>query len=500
MVRYQPPRGTRDFLPEDMVVRNHVEKVIRSTVEAYGFQQIQTPIFEQYDLLAARSGEEIKESMFTFASDAGRYALRPELTSPVCRLVASNALSGLSRPYKLYYFGPCFRYCRPQTGRYREFYQAGIELMGTREPLADAEAVAVAVKTLKRLGISEFKLRIGDVGIFRQLLAQYLGSDERQQEHQSHVISDIDKIMNIREKCSALADQKSLSPDDQTYFSSVSNTLHKVQEDVGYAGEYEILPDRPASADRLPEIAEATYRASWVAHGILPEAKADLLLAIARVRGASGDAIQTARQFLEGSEALKPLEDLSRVCDWLPALGVMDFEVVLGMARNLDFYTGTVFEIDSSLLGAQRQLCGGGRYDKLVEEFGGQSMPATGFAFGFDRLVEAFKKSGNEIDAAAIDVLVVSPPDRRRQAVELAERLRDGLLGLRVGVDLMSADLREQLGYCGRVGAAFAVLVGLDELGDQCKLRQGSNGPETLVAVSRLEEELRRQLTKKGRS
>src|SRR6266571_1957339 len=139
MVRYQPPRGTRDFLPKDMVERNHVEKVIRSTFEAYGFQQIQTPTFEQYELLSARSGEEIKESMFTFASDAGRYALRPELTSPVCRLVASNALSGLSRPYKLYYFGPCFRYCRPQEGRYREFYQAGIELMGSQEPLADAE-------------------------------------------------------------------------------------------------------------------------------------------------------------------------------------------------------------------------------------------------------------------------------------------------------------------------------------------------------------------------
>src|SRR5262249_42225956 len=160
MVKFQAPRGTRDFLPAEMVVRNHVEKIIRANFESYGFQPIQTPIFEQYDLLAARSGEEIKESMFTFASDAGRYALRPELTSPVCRLVAATALTNVASPYKLYYFGPCFRYCRPQAGRYREFYQAGIELMGSRDPLADAEVISVALKTLRRLGISQFQLRV----------------------------------------------------------------------------------------------------------------------------------------------------------------------------------------------------------------------------------------------------------------------------------------------------------------------------------------------------
>jgi histidyl-tRNA synthetase len=484
-----------------MVVRNHVEKVVRATFESYGFQPIQTPTFEQYDLLAARSGEEIKESMFTFASDAGRYALRPELTSPVCRLVASNALSDVAKPYKLYYFGPCFRYCRPQAGRYREFYQAGIELMGSRDPLADAEAISVAVKTLRRLGISQFQLRVGDVGVFRQLLEQYLGKDERFQEQQSRVISDIDKIMHIREKCLGLATQKELSDDDKTYLNGISNTLHKVQEEVRYSGEFEILPDRPPAVDKLAQAAEASYLASWVSLGILAEDKAALLLAVARIRGASADALQAARQLLSGTEALKPLQDLSRVCDWLPVLGVTDFEVVLGMARNLDFYTGTVFEIDSPLLGAQKQLCGGGRYDKLVEEFGGPPTVATGFAYGFDRLVETFKRSGHEIDTCAVQVLVVSPPAQRRQAVEVAERLRGGPLGLRVGIDLTSADLKGQLDYGNRLGAAFAVLVGLDGLrSDQCKLRQGPAGSESVLAISDLEAELQRRLTKKGKS
>src|SRR5205814_1987937 len=130
---------------------------------------------------------------------------------------------------------------------------------------------------------------------------------------------------------------------------------------------------------------------------------------------------------------------------------------VLGMVRNLDFYTGTVFEIDSPLLGAQRQVCGGGRYDKLVEEFGGTAMPATGFAFGFDRLVEVFAKSGHEINASAIDVMVVSPPARRRQAVEVAERLREAKLNLRIGIDLKALDLKEQLDLSARAGAALTV-------------------------------------------
>jgi histidyl-tRNA synthetase len=498
MVKFQAPKGTRDFLPAEMVVRNHVEKVVRAAFESYGFQAIQTPIFEQYDLLAARSGEEIKESMFTFASDAGRYALRPELTSPVCRLVASDSLTGICKPYKLYYFGPCFRYCRPQAGRYREFYQAGIELMGSRDPLADAEAIAVAVKVLNRLGISQFKLRIGDVGVFRQLLQQYLAKDKRFQEQQSRVISDIDKLMNIREKCLSVASQKELSPDDEVYRNRLANELHKLQAEAYYAGPWEILPDQPPASDRLVSIAEATYQASWVSHGIVEEDKAAHLIAVSRIRGEYAEAMRSARDLLSGTDALQPLEDLSRVCDCLPALGVRDFELVLGMARNLDFYTGTVFEIDSPLLGAQKQMCGGGRYDKLVEEFGGPAFPATGFAFGFDRLVETFKKSGHEIDTRAVQVLVISPPTHRQQAVELAERLRGSVSGLRVGVDLMGQDLKGQLTYRERLGAPFAVIVGEDGLGrDQCKLLHGRGEPET-IAIPDLGGELQRRITMKG--
>jgi histidyl-tRNA synthetase len=481
-----------------MAVRNHVEKQVRAAFESYGFQQIQTPIFEQYELLAARSGEEIKESMFTFASDAGRYALRPELTSPVCRLVTSDALSGLTRPYKLYYFGPCFRYCRPQPGRYREFYQAGVELMGTADALADAEVVAVAVKTLRNLGIRDFRLRLGDVGVFRRLLQEDASADQRQQERQNHIIYDIDRVMHLREKCAAIARQPRLLPEDQSLIDSVTNSLAKLQEEIGHTDQATAVVRGGETSEeslrarlaKLPEVAEATYRAAWVYSGFLSAERANLLVQIARLRGPCGEVLQQARTLLAGNPALEPLNDLAAVCDWLPVLGVTDFEVVLGTARNLDFYTGTVFEIDTPLTGVHRQLCGGGRYDHLVEEFDGPSTPATGFAFGFDRLVEAFKASGHAVGTHAVDVVVMSGPGQRRRAVELAERLRAA--GLRVGVDLRGdGALKEQEAYFQQLNADYGVTVDADA--DRCRLRRRGGADRTL-AIAEVAQEIQRQM------
>ena len=142
-----------------------------------------------------------------------------------------------------------------------------------------------------------------------------------------------------------------------------------------------------------------------------------------------------------------------------------------------------------------RERAAARRYDRLVEEFGGPATPATGLAFGFDRLVELFKRSGHKIGSHAVDVLVVSPPNRRREAAQVAERLREGNLGLRVAVDLKERGLNDQLAYSDSLGAPFVVLVGLDEIGgNQCQLRDRAQGTETTVAISGLEEELGRRI------
>lgn len=492
MIRFEPPRGTRDFLPPEMIIRNHVEQTVRSVFESYGFQPIQTPIFENYDLLAARAGQEICESMFTFASDAGRYALRPELTSPVCRLVASDALGSLPRPYKLYYFGPCFRYSHPQAGRPREFYQAGVELMGATDPLADAEVIAVAADVVAQLGIGEIKLRVGNVGVLRSLLEQHLRGPLAQ-EQQTRIIRHIDNIMHIREKCH-----------DAAELAVQSTELRKLQDKMRYTGSDKIQPDRPLTAEQLAAVAESTYQTSWIADEILTAEIAKQLIQLSRLQGPPEVVVPEARRLLAdtaGPAAGPALDNLDQVCKWLAAFGVRDFVVHLGLARNLDFYTGTVFEIESPRLGAQRQLCGGGRYDKLVEEFGGPATPATGFAFGFDRLVKVLAESGRGQELVTAAVVVVGPPAHRHKVVEAAAKLRTAFrkAGVRMRVDVAQGELQCQREYAGKVGAALTVLVGANDLDpDDCRVCRGAGESGTSVKLSGLADEILKQIDKKG--
>jgi histidyl-tRNA synthetase len=171
-MQFTRPRGTRDFLPDEVEKRRYVEEVMRRTFERFGYREIQTPVFEKLELITAKSGEDIRERLYHFKDKSGRdLALRPELTAPVMRLYV-NELQVKPKPLKLYYFGNCFRYERPQAGRYREFWQAGVELIGTGYPEADAEVIALAVEALKNLGLKEFETHVGHIGILRKILEE----------------------------------------------------------------------------------------------------------------------------------------------------------------------------------------------------------------------------------------------------------------------------------------------------------------------------------------
>lgn len=167
------PRGCRDFGPEEMAVRREIEKRMRDTIEGFGYREISTPTFEHAELFVARSGPQVLEQMYTFKDKGGReLALRPELTAPVMRFFASD-LKNESKPLRIYYFGNCFRYERPQKGRFREFWQIGLEYIGNKTPLANAEVITAAVDTLKSIGLRDFQLRIGNVSILKSLISDY---------------------------------------------------------------------------------------------------------------------------------------------------------------------------------------------------------------------------------------------------------------------------------------------------------------------------------------
>jgi histidyl-tRNA synthetase len=435
MAKYHSPRATRDFLPAQAAARNHVAAAFARVAESYGYRPIQTPIYEAVELFLARSGPEVKSSMLTFHADHEEFALRPEMTAPVCRLLASGAFAGAPPPYRLHYVGPCFRYCRPQSGRYREFTQAGIECLGAAGPAADAEVIAAACSFLRAVGIPRFSLKIGTSRIFRELLGAELDPED-----QAVVIGHLDHLIAIDEKCALLAQ----SP-DQALLEDLKMDrmdLASMQAEAAFAGPYAIAA-RPQLAEteiaeRLPLEAEATFRRVWSAQELVSETTADLLIRASRLRGPLDKVHQQAASLLAGTPATAGLEELLTVARHVAMYNLGDFEVVLGIARGFTFYTSTVFEISAGNGAGGAKYCGGGRYDRLVEEFGGPPLPSTGCGFRFDDIVEAFVAAGQWKAPRDYQlVLLAASEPTLSAAVSVAEQLR--AQGLRVGVETAAA-------------------------------------------------------------
>ena len=167
----QCPRGTRDFLPDEMERRRFYEGVLRESARTFGFREIQTPIFEEAELFVLRSGPNVLKELYNFKDKGDReMALRPEMTAPAIRAFV-NGMSNDPKPIKIFYFGQCFRYERPQSGRYREFFQFGAEIIGSATPETDAEAVAMAAFMIGKLGLKDYRMRIGHIGVLRQKIA-----------------------------------------------------------------------------------------------------------------------------------------------------------------------------------------------------------------------------------------------------------------------------------------------------------------------------------------
>jgi len=225
---YQNPRGTRDFNPEEMQKRKIVEESIRLTFQKYGYKEVQTPIFENLELFTAKSGETIINELYSFADKGGReIALRPELTAPVIRFYIEK-LQMKPKPLKLFYFGNCFRYDRPQKGRYREFKQAGCELIGTVNPEALAELIAMAYKILENSGLTNIHLNIGNLNVLSAIFKKL----NLPKDKQNYLIPLIDKSM-FEDLLEALSDF-GISPKDSSTFLDILQTtdLNKIQEFV----------------------------------------------------------------------------------------------------------------------------------------------------------------------------------------------------------------------------------------------------------------------------
>lgn len=454
METFIKPIGTNDFLPEQMIQRNYVEKIIRDTFESYGFSQIQTPLYESFSLLSAQAGEEIRHKMFTFVGpDRVDYALRPELTAPVCRIIANGDLDNYPYPYKLYYIGQCVRH-EPRTNNVdirREFRQAGIELIGSESTLADAEVISIPVKILDRLNINNTKLVIGNTGILRQLL-ENLDLDPKDQ---SEVILDIDHLSRIR------TDNKQM---DLENLRDELNLLRRSQG-VDYQGEFKIGLDKiqelsESNSDEwkinLPAIAKDTYIFKWNRYYDISQEMAQKCIHISKINGDKDSVDTEYGKELEGISKQSYME-LNTLCNYLGNNGITDYTINLGITRGFDFYTGTVFQIETS--DKNLAICGGGRYDKLIQSFGGPSIPGAGFAFQFDLLVDAFLEVDNNNLKTSKDYFITSTSNDLLSFVnKTAEAIRNQ--GKIVEIDLMKRAFAEQQEYA--VKAKFDYLIRID--------------------------------------
>jgi histidyl-tRNA synthetase len=400
---------------EELACVRWAAAIISSVFERFGYQEVETPVFEHLDLFTKKSGSMVIKQMYTFKDKSGRdLALRPELTAPVIRLYIQH-LKSAPKPLKLCYFGSCFRYEEPQAWRWRQFFQAGAEIIGSQSPQADAELVLMAVEVVRELGLKNWELRIGDVGILRSALQAAGVCEERQ-----------DPVLRA-------VDSKD--------------------------------PDR---------IAQELERA-----GVKEKEELQHLFSL---RGDS-KVLQELPHHLRAGETVRRFKKILQLLD---SLGVA-FEVDLGIARGLDYYTGFVFEIYAGGV----QVAGGGRYDTLVETLGGPPTPATGVGFGVDRLAKLALDAGQKPKPRCPRVMVIPVSEEDvEEALRVAQILRAN--GIPTDFETLTRKLSKSLAHANALNIPFVVLIGRSErAAGRAMLRDMRSGRQELLEIKALVQRLK---------
>lgn len=413
----------RDFLPQDAERMRHVEQVSRELAQLYGYGEVITPVVESYDLLAAKSGEEIRKRMYAFKDLGGRkVALRPEFTASVARLMATKMRTE-PKPVRLFCVGSLYRYDEPQYGRFREFWQANYELIGSSKPEADAEALILTNDLMQRLGLRDYWFKIGHVGILRGILSQEGVTEEQQ-----------NRIMQLLDK--------------------------KLWEET-----LTVAQGSGASQNCL-----ATLKKVFETRG------KDFSLILKRVE----ESVQ------DYEKAVAAVENLREIFELTAESGVkLKVTIEAGFARGLEYYTGIIFETYVPRI--EMALSGGGRYDKLIELFGGEPTPALGVAQGIDRIVLAMKKQKLPPKIALEKRVVVVPVNKRSKAktIELSSMLRGA--GFSVEVEVMGRTVSKALSDADRRAVAHAVIVGPEELKEgKVVLRDMKKREQKVVEIKNL--------------
>lgn len=387
----QKPKGTYDVFGNYGKNIKYIEKIIEALMQKYNYEYVRTPIFESSSLFHRGVGETsdiVSKETYDFIDRGDRnMTLRPEGTAGVVRSYIENKRYGEAiQPIKNWYYGPMYRYERPQSGRFREFYQFGVEVFGSSNPILDAEVISIPVNLYRMLGLKGIKVKINS-----------LGDTETRKNYKEALLNHFKPYLDTL--CSDCKER---------YYKNPLRIL-----DCKVDHELDCMKNAPKIIDYLTE--------------------------------------ESMNHFNKVKEYLELLE--------------IPYEVDPNIVRGLDYYTNTVFEVEADIngFGSNNVLCGGGRYDKLVETLDGPETKAVGFALGFERLLNALEAENINLDIDTLDLYIIPMSENEKNyAYTLCQNLR--LNGFSTDIDYIGRNIKGNFKQADRLGAKYIIIIGEEEI------------------------------------
>ena len=413
--------GFMELLPSSQIRFEKMVEILRTTYASYGFAPLDTPVIEDAQILLAKGGGETEKQIYRFQKGDSDLALRFDLTVPLAKYVALHC-NDLAFPFRRFQISKVYRGERAQRGRFREFYQADIDIIGDGklDILNEAEIPAIIYKVFKGFGLSRFQIRVNNRKILNGFYA----------------------MLGLSEKSG----------------------------------------DIMRTVDKLDKIGAEKVKGILLADCGLNEEQANEILKFIAISGTNAEVIAALEGYRGRNEVFDlGLDELKAVCNNLAAFGVPEsnFAVDLTIARGLDYYTGTVYEttlLDHPEIGS---VCSGGRYDNLAGYYIEKQLPGVGISIGLTRLFYVLDEQGllnPELPSAPADALVL-PMGEIGPAISLAEALRSE--GLKVQLYCEQKKFKQKMAYANKLAVPFAVLLGEDEIAEgKCSVKNMASGEQ----------------------
>lgn len=493
--------GTKDYMGAEAAQLLRIAEVCAATFELYGYEPMVLPVFERADIFLQRSGEEIRSRMYILRDPKGsEICLRPEMTISAARAFLER-MSARRLPVRLCYQGDIFRYDRIREGRYRQFLQAGVECIGVENRIAaDIEAVMLALEAVRKAGVTDFRLLLADL----ELATEFIKSLPAPQSVRTRLLENFWRREAFDHLLKRLAGS---TPQSQTGQDSVPQELAEILSTLGENASQllvrqilSLFVEKSIGQRDLDEIAERFLQRFTRGEGLrLPQDCFEAMREYLNIKAEPDASLQRYEKLLQkiGATPGPAFESLQRRVEWLKKEGVMPptVQLDLGFRRGIEYYTGFIFEIHCDQLGSVSQICGGGRYDRLLSALGSpRPLPAVGFAIGVDRLLLAHDASGASPEStrgASVDAVLTTVGQVDEDIIfKIAQICRAA--GWRVRAEFDQRRLGNVLSHVSEEQIPFVIIAGEDELRENSvRVRDMGRHAEKMVAIDQLDRYVR---------